>query len=126
MLKKAAVIAGILFIVAGILGFVPGITVDGRLLGIFAVDALHNVVHIVSGAIALYVGRTSEHAARKYFQIFGIVYGLITLLGFFHMDRPLLGIMAHNTADVVLHLLITVASLYLGFGARERRGALAS
>ncbi len=125
MLKRAAVIAGILFIAAGILGFVPGITVNGKLLGLFAVDTVHNFVHIISGAIALYAGRTSEHAAHTFFQVFGVVYGLVTLLGLFYMDRPLLGIMAHNTPDVVLHALIAAVTLYLGFGVRERRDALA-
>lgn len=125
MLKRAAVVAGILFIGAGILGFVPGITVDNHLFGIFMVDTVHNFVHIISGAIALYAGRTSEHAARKFFQIFGVVYALVTLLGLFYLDRPLLGIMAHNTADVVLHAAIAAVSLYFGFVVGERRGALA-
>lgn len=125
MLKKAAVITGILFVAAGILGFVPGITTDGHLLGVFRVDALHNLVHIASGVVAFIVGRTSEYASRRYFQIFGVVYGLVAVLGFFYLDQPLLGIMAHNTADLVLHIAIAAASLYLGFMYTERRGALA-
>lgn len=125
MLKKAAVITGILFIAAGVLGFVPGLTADGHLLGIFRVDALHNLVHIASGIVAFFVGRASEDASRRYFQIFGIVYGVVALLGFFYMNEPLLGLMAHNTADLVLHIAITAASLYLGFVYQERRGALA-
>jgi hypothetical protein len=121
MLQQAAKIFGYAFIGAGILGFVPGITVDGHLLGIFRVDAVHNLVHIVSGAAALYAAYKSEHASHIYFQVFGVVYGLVTVVGLFYRNDPILGIMAHNGADIVLHLLISAAALYLGFGVKEHR-----
>lgn len=121
MLQRAAKIFGFAFIAAGILGFVPGITVDGNLLGIFRVDAVHNLVHIVSGLVALYVGYTSEHGSHLYFQIFGVIYALVAILGLFHGNQPLLGLMAHNAADVVLHFLIAAVALYLGFAVKERR-----
>ena len=123
MLRTAAKIFGFSFIAAGILGFVPGITVDGNLLGIFRVDAAHNMVHIISGLIALYVGYTSEHGSHLYFQIFGVLYGLVAVLGLFHGNQPLLGVMAHNPADVVLHFVIAGVALYLGFAVKERRTA---
>jgi hypothetical protein len=122
MLKRAANIFGIAFIVAGILGFIPGITTEeGYLLGIFHVDAAHNVIHLVSGAIALWVARQSESASRLYFQIFGVIYAVVALLGLFYGREPLLGFVAHNPADVVLHLVIAVIALYLGFVYREHR-----
>ncbi len=122
MLKRAAVVFGIAFIAAGILGFVPGITTsDGYLLGIFHVNAAHNVIHLVSGAAALYAGMQSESLSRLYFQVFGVIYALVALLGLFYGREPLLGFIAHNPADVVLHLVIAAAALYLGFGYREHR-----
>lgn len=124
MLKRAAIIFGIAFLAAGILGFVPALTPNGKLLGIFQVDTLHNIVHIASGAVALWVGYTSESASRMYFQIFGIVYALVTVAGLFYGDRPLLGLMAHNTADVVLHFLIAAVALYLGFAAKKWHRAI--
>lgn len=125
MLKRAAIIFGIAFIAAGILGFIPGITTDdGHLLGLFQVDAVHNVVHLVSGAVALWAGYKSEHAAHVYFQVFGVVYLLVAILGLFFGDRPLLGIMAHNTADIVLHFLIAAIALYFGFAVKEGKGRM--
>ena len=121
MLMRSAVIFGIAFIAAGILGFVPGITTeDGYLLGLFHVDAVHNFVHILSGAVALVVGYKSEHASRLYFQIFGSLYVAIAVLGMFYGNQPILGFLTNNPGDVVLHLVIAAVALYLGFGYHRR------
>ena len=114
MLRTAAKVWGVIFILVGILGFVPAATPNGMLLGIFHVDGPHNLVHILTGAIALWVGFTSLHASKLYFLIFGIVYGLVSILGFLAGDRPLLGLMANNIADAWLHLAIAVAAIGLG------------
>jgi hypothetical protein len=119
MIRTAAKVFGIAFILVGILGFVPGITNDGHLLGIFHVNAAHNIIHLASGAAALAAAYSSLKASRLYFQVFGIVYGLVTILGIFSGDKDLLGIVAHNTADIFLHLAITAASLYFGFVAKD-------
>ena len=120
MLKKAALAFGIVFLLIGILGFVPGATqtVNGMpmLLGIFHVNAAHNVVHLLSGAAALLCAG-SVPAARTYFRIFGVVYALVAILGFFAGDGLLLGLISNNMADVWLHVLIAAVSLFLGFAA---------
>lgn len=120
MLKTYALWFGIVFLVVGVLGFIGPLAPGGMLLGIFHVDALHNIVHLVSGAAALAVSAAGERASRMYFQIFGVVYGLVALLGFVYGDRPLLGVMAHNWADVWLHVVIAAIALYLGFAYRRR------
>ena len=121
MLKTAATIFGIAFIAAGVLGFVPGITTaEGHLLGIFHVNALHNVVHLASGAVALWTGYQSERAARLYFQIFGAIYAVVALLGLSYGSAPIFGILANNIADVILHAVIAAVALYLGFAGRAR------
>jgi hypothetical protein len=121
MLKPAATIFGVAFIVAGVLGFVPGVTTsDGHLLGIFHVNTLHNVIHLASGAIALWVAYASEKAARLYFQIFGVVYALVALLGLLYGNAPILELVANNTADTILHAVIAVVALYLGFVGRAK------
>ena len=56
-------------------------------------------------------------ASRTYFRSFGIVYALVAVLGFYYGDQPLLGLIANNSADTWLHVVIAVVSLYLGFGA---------
>jgi Domain of unknown function (DUF4383) len=125
MIKRAALIFGWVFLLVGIMGFIPALRTgvggsDGYLLGIFAVDSLHNWVHTLTGAAALAVGYRSEAASQLYFKIFGIVYALVALLGFVYGNSPLLGIMAHNMIDAVFHLLIAAVALYLGFVAPQR------
>lgn len=115
LVQKAATVFGAVFVAVGILGFIPLFTPNGHLLGIFEVNGVHNMVHLLSGIAALLASKTHRYA-RLYFQIFGIVYGLVTLLGVFYGDNDLFGIMAHNVADIFLHALITAAALYFGFG----------
>jgi hypothetical protein len=117
MIKSAAVLFGIVFILIGILGFVPGVTNNEMLLGIFHVNAAHNVVHLLSGAVALFAGMTSVGASRMYFRIFGVVYGLVAILGLMNMGQHtmLLGLISNNDADTFLHIAIAAVSLLLGF-----------
>ncbi len=123
MLRKAAQLFGVVFVLVGILGFIPGITTaDGRLLGIFAVDPLHNIIHLVSGIAALAMSG-SARSARTFFKGLTVVYGLVLLLGILNPDGPLLGLITHNVADLALHALITLAAAYLGFGpVRDTEG----
>ena len=119
MLKTVANLFGIVFLLVGVLGFVPGITNDQMLLGIFHVNAAHNVVHLLSGAVALWAGMTSTAYARTYFRVFGIIYALVALLGFFVGNGLLLGLISNNMADTWLHVVIAVAALVLGFAVKD-------
>jgi hypothetical protein len=119
MLKTAAILFGIVFLLVGVLGFVPGITTGQMLLGIFHVNAVHNLVHILSGAVALFTGLTSTAAACTYFRVFGIVYALVAILGFLVGNGLLLGLISNNTADTWLHVVIALVALALGFAAQE-------
>jgi hypothetical protein len=114
-LRKAASIFGIVFILIGIAGYIDALTPNGRLLGLFAVDSNHNLVHLATGIVALICSGIGEHASRRYFQIFAVVYGLVTVLGFFVPHGELLGLIANNVHDIWLHALITLVSAYLGF-----------
>ena len=119
MLKKFAVFFGVTFIAIGILGFVPAATPHGHLLGIFHVNTFHNLVHILTGLVAVIAGASSERGARLFFRIFGLIYGLVAVLGFIYGDRPILGILANNMPDVWLHVGIAAVSLLLGFAVKE-------
>ncbi len=123
MLKQAATLFGVVFLLAGILGFVPGVTSDQMLLGIFHVNAAHNLVHLLSGAIALWAGMTSAAYARTYFRAFGIVYALVAVLGFVTGNGMLLGLISNNMPDTWLHAAIAAAALALGFLVREPAAA---
>jgi hypothetical protein len=77
MAKTISTILGIVFLVIGLLGFAaPG------MLGMH-LSAAHNVVHLVSGALALWFGTKGTYeAARSFCIIFGIIYGLLGIVGF--------------------------------------------
>jgi hypothetical protein len=119
MLKTAAIIFGIFFIVAGIGGFVSSLAPDGMLFGIFMVGPVHNCIHLASGVVALLCAFAGAGASRKYFQIFGLVYALVAVIGFVYGNKPLLGMVEHNIADIWLHIAIAAVALFLGFGARD-------
>src|SRR5256714_12991586 len=111
MAKTLGMLFGIVFLAVGILGFVPGITKDDMLLGIFMVNATHSVVHIVSGAIFLFASMSGAGAARLWFQIFGVVYALVAVMGFVVGNGMIFGLISNNTNDTWLHVVLAVAML---------------
>ncbi|MEK7509914.1 MAG: DUF4383 domain-containing protein [Patescibacteria group bacterium] len=117
MVQKLAWVFGIVLLLIGVLGFVPGITTDSLLLGIFHVDMLHSIIHIVTGLAAL-AAAWGMYSTRLYFQVFGVVYALVTVLGFVQGDS-VLGLFAVNMADNLLHLVIAAVALWAGFVAKE-------
>lgn len=123
MLRTAAKVFGFVLLALGVMGFVPALTPDNHLLGIFHVDLLHNLIHLASGAVALWAGYATYGASRVYFQVFGVVYALVAVLGFVSGEQPILGVLANNTADTWLHVVIAVTALALGFGSWGRETA---
>ncbi len=111
-LRVIAVLFGIGFLAIGILGFMPNYTPNGLLFGYFEVDNMHNYVHIISGVIALLAAASARYA-RLYFQIFGIIFAIVTIAGFWRAGD--LYVMHMNMADNILCLVIAVIALYLGF-----------
>jgi hypothetical protein len=116
MVKTAAILFGLVFLLVGILGFVPAITKDEMLLGIFHVNFAHNLVHLASGAVFLLCGMAGPGPSRTFFRIFGIVYALVAALGFYYGDQPILGLISNNMPVVWLHVVLAVVMLFLGFG----------
>jgi hypothetical protein len=117
-LKNFSLLFGVLFLVIGVLGFVPGVTNDENLLlGIFQVSALHNIIHILSGVAAL-VAASAETHSQLYFRVFGVVYALVATIGWIQSDT-VLGLIDVNTADNLLHTCLAVAILGIGFGFKS-------
>lgn len=119
MIKKLAILFGAVFLLVGILGFFPAFTPVGEngerhLLGLFEVNTVHNIVHVLSGAAALIAGLVSGYASRLYFKIFGAVYALVTLVGM--VSGSALGLFHVNGPDNFLHLALAIALLAIGFG----------
>ena len=116
MVRAAAILFGLLFLLIGIVGFVPAITpANGMLLRIFHVNTAHNVVHLASGVVFLLCGMAGAGPSQTFFKIFGIIYGVVAILGFFYGDDALLGIVANNTADTWLYVVLAVVMLFFGF-----------
>ncbi|MBV9576739.1 MAG: DUF4383 domain-containing protein [Gammaproteobacteria bacterium] len=119
MLRLAVLIFGIGFIFAGVAAFMPAYMKHGLFLGYFEVNTMHNVIHAVSGVVAI-VSALNMRYAKLYFKIFGILYGIVAIVGF-ALKGDLSFMMMHmNMADNVLHAIIAVVALYLGFFAAKR------
>ena len=111
--KPVTWLFGLVFVVIGFLGFFMN-----PILGLFEVNSLHNLVHIASGVIALIAASMSVSASRSYLMIFGIAYAIVTIAGFLNF-APVTDVLAINSADNWLHLLITVVFLVVGFGSNK-------
>jgi hypothetical protein len=119
MIKKLALLFGAVFLLVGILGFIPALSPehsDGMryLLGLFMVGGVHNAIHLLSGVAAIAGGLSSEKHAQLYFRGFGAVYTLVTIIGFIQ-KTTVLGIFDVNMADNFLHLALAVVILGIGF-----------
>ena len=80
---------------------------------------------MLTGVAALLCGMAGNAAARLFFKIFGIVYGLVAVLGFVVGDGLLLGLISNNGADTWLHVAIAVVSLIIGFAPSAESTATA-
>lgn len=110
-------VLGMVFVAMGLLGFV-----NDPVLGLFEVDMLHNVIHLVAGLLALTAVGMGESMMRLYARVFGLVYGLVAVLGFLMGGDMILGLFEANMADHVLHAGLAVALLYVGFGMKSESG----
>jgi hypothetical protein len=119
--KTVALVVGIVFILVGVLGFIPALVPGGALLGIFAVNPLHSIVHLLVGILGVVAAYTGW--PRWYNRIMGIVYLLLAVLGFIPVliiGDALLGLVSINLADNLLHLVVGAALTYVGFFLAER------
>jgi hypothetical protein len=112
-------VAGATLVVVGLVGFASdasfntGSGVDGGSLVGFEVNGIHNLVHIASGLLLL-AGARRPGSARTVCLIFGITYGLVTLIGLIDGDT-VLGLIPVNPADNVLHIGLTALALAFAF-----------
>ncbi len=124
--QKGAFVFGAVFLVVGIAGFIPGLTMDmgsmsmaghgsmALLLGLFQVSVLHNIVHLLFGVVGLLAARTAT-AARLYLLVGGIIYAVLFVYGLF--TAGMMGganFVPLNSADNVLHAVLAVAMIVLG------------
>jgi len=101
---------GAIFVLVGLLGFVPNPIVSPD--GLFAVNTMHNLVHLLTGA-AFLAGAQFGYARKTTIGI-GIYYVAVTLIGFLTKSDMMLGLIHINVADRWLHAGLAVAILSAG------------
>src|SRR5262245_35577689 len=92
MAKTLCKIFGVVFVLVGIAGFVKDDLLGAHL------TPVHNIVHLLTGAIALYFGFAgADSAARAFCQIFGVIYLILGVVGFINPDVIASIIQAHSS-----------------------------
>jgi arginine exporter protein ArgO len=122
--QRAAQAMGAVFLLVGILGFIPGITSnygtmqfaghqsEAHLLGIFQVSILHNVVHLLFGVAGLAMAKTIS-GARNYLLGGGVIYAILWIYGLVIGQDSGANFVPVNSADNWLHFLLAVAMIAL-------------
>jgi hypothetical protein len=124
-LRTAAQVVAAVFLLVGVLGFIPGITTDydtmsvashhsdALLLGVFQVSVLHNIVHLLFGAAGFALARTAS-GAKAYLVGGGVVYLVLWLYGLVIDKDSAANFVPLNSADDWLHLFLGLGMIGLG------------
>lgn len=122
--QQAAMLVGAVFLLVGILGFIPGITTSystmtfashesgAELLGIFQVSILHNLVHLAFGVAGLALARTAS-GAYSYLLVGGAIYLVLWIYGLIVGHDSDANFVPLNTADDWLHFVLGIAMIGL-------------
>lgn len=127
--RTFALVMGIIFIVVGIAGFIPALVTPaapdmavemshGHLLGLFPVNALHNIVHLAFGIWGVVAYRTFA-GARTFAQVTAVAYAVLTVMGFIPGLNTVFGLIPIYGHDIWLHAVIALAAAYFGFRRPE-------
>jgi hypothetical protein len=129
--QRASLAVGVVFIIVGILGFIPGITTnydqllfaghesEALLMGVFQVSILHNLVHLLFGVAGIALARTAV-TARNYLIWGGAIYLILWLYGLFIDQGTPANFVPLNTADNWLHLVLGLGMIVLGVALGRR------
>lgn len=128
MLKTLAFVFGAIFIILGILGFIPAAAPDNMFLGIFPVEGPHSTIGLIeditsllAGIIAVGCGLKGHAAAKRYFQILGVIFLLFAILGFIYGDQDIFGLMPNNKEDIWFNLVFAVVFMGIGLGSKRQK-----
>ena len=120
MARKVISVLGAVYLLIGVLGFVPALVVptavagQGLLLGIFAVNAIHNLAHLVLGALMLY----ASTSAARFWVLSRTLAAVFAVLVVGSVIAPIAEGVAINLPDTGLHLVSALALAYLAFASR--------
>lgn len=123
-IQTASLAMGAVFLLVGILGFIPGVTTnysslglaghgsEALLLGIFQVSVLHNIVHLLFGVAGILMART-DGQARNFLLYGGVVYLVLWLYGLLIGHDTPANFVPVNNADNWLHLVLGLVMIAL-------------
>ncbi len=128
--RTFALIFGIVFLAVGIAGFIPGllhpvdhpdVTVnafEGDLLGLFPVNLLHNVVHLLFGIWGL-LAYKSLGGSVTYARGVAIIYAVLMVMGFIPALETMFGLVPLFGNNIWLHALLAIVAAYFGWAHRN-------
>jgi hypothetical protein len=130
MIRKFALVLGVLYLIGGVAGFIPGLTTPphagdpdlaidmahGRAMGLFPVNVLHNIVHLAIGLWGVF-GSRSFGGAVTFARGLAIFYGLLAILGLIPATNTMFGLVPLYDHDVWLHAVTALIAAYFGFVA---------
>jgi hypothetical protein len=131
-LRAAALVVGAVFLLVGILGFIPGITTNydemsgaghestAKLLDVFQVSVLHNIVHLLFGLAGIAASRMNASASRNYLIGGGAIYVLLWIYGLLIDKTSSANFVPVNDADDWLHLALGIGMIALGAALGDR------
>jgi len=122
--RTAALVFAIVFALVGLLGFVPSppppdappLAIEhghGMALGMFPVNTLHNIVHLLFAALGF--AAWSGGWSRRYFQLLAVSYAVLAVFGLLPGANTTFGLIPLWGNDVWLHAAIAGVSAYFGF-----------
>jgi hypothetical protein len=126
VIRKLGMLWGFLFLVGGMLAFVPGVTRDGRYFGVFMVNTPHNILHIVSGTAFLIASMLGARPARLWFKIFGACYLAIAAIGFMVGDGLIFGLIMNSSFDSWGHAALGLILLVIGSAVPKQTPTVSS
>ena len=131
--RNFALSFGIVFLLAGLSGFVPrlspdhvhsglNVTAGSRLArGLFPVNVLYNLIHIAFGIWGVLASR-GPRAARGYGRSVAVIYGLLTIMGLVPLTSTTFGLVPIYGNDIWLHAVLALVATYFGFVHRDGNG----
>jgi nitrate reductase NapE component len=132
LVQRFALIAGIIYAAVGVLGFFPALVTPpeaaaplalegmyGRLLGLFPINWVHNLVHLALGVWGLAAAKGFSNSV-SYSRGLAVIYAILAVMGLFPVLNVTFGLVPLYGHDIWLHALTAGVAAYFGWGAPAR------